>query len=415
MQETTAGMTARSALRPTDYLVLPLLCAAVFVSYIDRTNISVAAIAMQRQFGWNETEKGLVLSAFFMGYILSMVATGALANKYGGKRVLGIAVLWWSLFTILTPPAALKSLPILVMTRIALGLGEAAVFPAAINMIGRWVAPSLRSRAVSLMVSSLYIGTVFALPVTGRLVHSYGWPMPFYLFGAVGLVWTAIWFMAVGDGYRVEPPASLRREPIPWRRLLRLPPLWAIVVAHFSSNWLLYVLLAWLPSYFKHTFGVTLADAGLLSAAPWLTAFVMANLAGHLADLLLRRGRSPGHVRKLMQTIALGGSGISLLLLPGATSLGAGLLLMCCAAGAGAVSLSGFAPNCFDVAPRQADVIWGISNTFATVPGIVGVYATGWLVDRTGSFSAPFLLTAAIALLGALVYLVFASGERLID
>jgi len=169
---------------PVHYTIVLLLCAATFISYIDRTNISVAAIAMQSQLGWNETQKGLVLSSFFVGYLLMMVATGALAHRYGGKIVLGIAVVWWSLFTVLTPPAALISLPALVVARIALGLGEAAVFPASINLIGCWVPPLQRSRAVALLTSSLYLGTVIALPVTGWLVRDFGWPAPFYLFGA---------------------------------------------------------------------------------------------------------------------------------------------------------------------------------------------------------------------------------------
>jgi ACS family sodium-dependent inorganic phosphate cotransporter len=79
---------------------------------------------------------------------------------------------------------------------------------------------------------------------------------------------------------------------------------------------------------------------------------------------------------------------------------------MCCA---------GYAVNGFDIAPRYADVLFGISNTFATVPGIIGVAVTGWLVDRTGAYSAPFVVTAAVAVAGALVFLRFGSGRRQID
>ena len=178
---------------PRYYTVVLLLFAAVFISYIDRTNISVAAIAMQQDLGWTETDKGIVLSAFFIGYLLLMAASGALANRYGGWRVLGIAVIWWSAWTALTPPAAVMSLGALVLARMALGLGEAAVFPASMNMISRWVPPERRSRATALVISAISLGTVFALPVTGWLVRSYGWPLPFYLFGAIGLVWYAIW------------------------------------------------------------------------------------------------------------------------------------------------------------------------------------------------------------------------------
>jgi MFS transporter, ACS family, solute carrier family 17 (sodium-dependent inorganic phosphate cotransporter), other len=390
-----------------------LLCgAAVLISYLDRTNISVAAIPMQAQFGWTETAKGWVLSAFFVGYLAFMAVSGALANRYGGKIVLGAAVLWWSIFTALTPPAALVSFSALIAARIALGLGEAAVFPASVNMIGRWVPAANRTRAVALFTSALSVGTMISLPVTGWLVRDHGWPMPFYAFGGLGLVWAVAWFATVSSGRSpdVEPPTTDR--VIPWARLLRSRAVWAIIINHFCSNWALYVLLAWLPSYFKTTFNVSLANAGLLSAAPWAAYFVMANVGGAFADAMIAAGRSVTFVRKTMQIAALVGSGTFLLLVQTASSPGAGMLLMCGASGTLALCLSGFAVNSFDIAPRHADVIWGLANTAGTLPGIVGVYITGWLIDRTGSYNAPFFLTAAVGLVGAVVYLMNASGER---
>ena len=408
-----ARVTART--RPAWQTVVWLCGAAVLISYIDRTNISVAAIPMQAQFGWTQTAKGWVLSSFFIGYLAFMAASGALANRYGGKIVLGAAVLWWSLFTALTPPAALASFSALIAARIALGLGEAAVFPASVNMIGRWVPVAHRSRAVALFASALSVGTVISLPITGWLVRAYGWAIPFYAFGAVGLVWAVAWFAMVSSGRSpdVEPPRTDRT--IPWRRLLTSSAVWAIIINHFCSNWALYVLLAWLPSYFKTTFDVSLANAGLLSAAPWAIYFVAGNVAGWLADAMIARGRSVTFVRKTMQISALVGSGAFLLLLQTAATPGAAMLLMCGAAGSLAVSLSGFAANSFDIAPRHADVIWGLSNTAGTIPGIIGVTVTGWLIDRTGSFNAPFFLTAAVGLAGAVVYMIYASGVREID
>jgi ACS family sodium-dependent inorganic phosphate cotransporter len=371
---------------------------------------------MKEQFGWTETTKGFVLSSFFVGYLLLQVVSGTLANRYGGKIVLGVAVLWWSLFTMLTPPAAALSLSALIGARIALGLGEAAVFPASINMVGRWVPVANRSRAVALFASGLSLGTVVSLPLTGWLVREYGWPMPFYVFGIVGFVWVAVWAVRVGNGRGVEAePVPAERPPIPWRRIAHTPAVWAIVINHFCHNWSLYVLLAWLPSYFKTTFGVSVTNAGFLSAAPWLTSFVMANVAGHLADWMINRGRSPTFVRKLMQATGLLSVALFLLLVQTAGSPTTGMLLMCGATGTLALCMGGFTPNGFDVAPRYADVIFGISNTFATLPGIVGVAVTGWLVQRTGSYSAPFAVTAAVAAMGALVFLKFGSGRRQID
>jgi ACS family sodium-dependent inorganic phosphate cotransporter len=400
---------------PPWYNVVLLCTAAVFISYNDRTNISVASIQMKDQFGWNETMKGYVLSSFFVGYLAFMAISGALANRFGGKIVLGIAVLWWSAFTMLTPAAALISLPALLAARVALGAGEAAVFPASMNMVGRWVPIEHRSQAVALLTSGLSIGTMVSLPITGWLVRSYGWPMPFYAFGAVGIVWVLWWFAGVGSGRGTEVDAPAATRESPWKRLLSLPSVWALFVAHFCSNWSLYVLLAWLPTYFKTAFNVSLSDAGLLSAAPWLSYFIVANVGAYFADRMIRRGRSVTFVRKLMQVSALLGCSTFLLLLPQATTVAMGVFLMCGAGGTIALCLSAFAPNGFDIAPRYADVIWGISNTGGTVPGVVGVAITGWLIDRTGSFTAPFVLTAAISVFGAAFYLVYGSGEKKID
>jgi ACS family sodium-dependent inorganic phosphate cotransporter len=256
---------------------------------------------------------------------------------------------------------------------------------------------------------------MISLPITGWLVRAYGWPVPFYAFGAVGIVWALAWFTMVSSGRSpdVEPPATDRT--IPWRRLLESSAVWAIIIDHFCGNWALYVLLAWLPSYFKATFNVSLSSAGLLSAAPWAVYFVMGNVAGWLADAMIARGRSVTFVRKTVQIGSLVSCASFLMLLQLASTPVVAVVLMCGAAGALACSLAGFAANSFDIAPRYADVIWGISNSVASLPGIIGVTVTGWLIDRTGSFNAPFFLTAAVGLVGAVVYFVYASGERQIE
>jgi ACS family sodium-dependent inorganic phosphate cotransporter len=246
-------------------------------------------------------------------------------------------------------------------------------------------------------------------------VKSFGWPIPFYVFGLVGLVWAAFWFTKVKPGRGVPEESPHAPRDVPWSRLLKTPAVWAIVVSHFSSNWMLYMLLAWLPSYLKSARGFTLASAGLWSAAPWLASFVAANVAAHFAHNLLRSGRSATFVRKLMTSIGCFGGATFLLLLQTTGSPTIAVVLMCCASGSLACNFSGYAVNSFDIAPRHADVIWGISNTFATVPGIVGVAVTGWLVDRTHGYTAPFLLSALIAVTGGVVFLIAGSGERKIE
>ena len=137
------------------------------------------------------------------------------------------------------------------------------------------------------------------------------------------------------------------------------------------------VSLAWLPSYFRDVQGLSLTGAGLYSAAPWLSMFVVTNIAGWIADHLQSRGWSVLAVRKTMQTVGLLGGAVFLLLLREADSANAAVLLMCGALGIASFCISGFGTNHLDIAPKYAGVLMGITNTVGTVPGVVGVALTG--------------------------------------
>ncbi|MGR8919480.1 MAG: ACS family MFS transporter [Gammaproteobacteria bacterium] len=429
MSSTSEAATAATGGWQRRYTIITLCVLAVFVCYIDRVNISVAVIAMQETFGWSDTTKGYVLSSFFIGYMLFQVPSGWLANRYGGKLILGAAVLWWSVFTIITPAAAMISLPLLIVGRIAMGLGEAAMFPSAYNLYGRWVPPNERSRAVSMLIGGIPLGTLFALVVTGWLVEQFGWPSVFYIFGAAGVVWCLLWFARAANDPATDPrcaaaerdmlashaPPPKESTEIPWRTMLTTPAIWALLVNHFCSNWALYMLLAWLPSYFHGQLGLSIMSAGIYSAAPWLTMFVVGNLGGVLADKLHRGGMSLTAVRKLMQVTGLVGGAACLLAVQNVTETGPALALMCGALGLLAFTWSGFVPNHLDIAPRYADVLMGITNTAGTVPGIIGVAITGWLVDTTGTYASAFTLCAAVNIFGAVVWLFFATAKRVID
>lgn len=412
---------------PKRFTLIALSFIACLVCYIDRVAISVAVLAMQDTYGWSETVKGMVLSAFFVGYLLFQVPSGYLANRFGGRLVLGAAVLWWSVCTIVTPLAASLSLGVLLAARVAMGLGEAAMFPGAYNLFSRWTPPTERSRAVSLLLSGVPVGTVLALSVAGWIVARYDWPAIFYLFGAVGFVWAVCWFAKIHDSPATHPTISPQerallaenqqhdRPPVPWRALLRAPAVWALAVNHFCSNWGLYMLLTWLPSYFRDVQGLSIPSAGLFSAAPWLTMFVMVNVAAWFADRLVRGGLTLTTVRKVMQLIGLLGSAAFLLLARDVASPSTALIFMCGALGTLAFTWSGFAPNHLDIAPRHADVLMGITNTFGTIPGVLGVAITGWLLDVTGDYSMAFVLVAAINVLGAVVWVLFGTGRRVVD
>ncbi len=413
---------------PKRYSVVGLSFLAAFICYIDRVNISVAIIPMQQSFAWSETTKGLILSSFYIGYMLFQIPSGWLSNSLGGKLLLGTAVVWWSLMTMLTPAAATLSVGVLILTRIAMGMGEAATFPAAYKMFSQWVPAAERSRAVTLMVSGIPLGTLFALITTGWFVNQFGWPSVFYVFGSIGLIWFIFWHKFIVEKPETHPnisQAELQQihsscevsdtsaSAIPWRNILRSGPVWALIINHFCSSWGFYVLLSWLPSYFLSVHNLSIAQAGFYSAAPWLALFLVSNLAAWLADTAIAKGIDTTLVRKAMQSIGLLGSAVFFYLLQGTDSAEQAVLLLCCATGLLAFTWAGYLPNHLDIAPQYAGVLMGMSNTAGTLPGIIGVLITGWLIDMTNSYASAFNLAAAVSVLGAVIWLIAASGKRI--
>lgn len=405
-----------------------LLCTSGLVlAYTDRVNMAVAAIAMRDEFGWNQTVKGLVLSAFFVGYLLALLPAGLLAARFGGRRVLAVAAVWWSVCTLLTPLAASVSLPALIAVRIALGLGEAAVLPAVYDLFSRWVPTAERGRSMARFLGGTPLGQVAGFMGAGLLTAHYGWPASFYVFGALGLAWVVPWLRWVADrpaAVRGLAPderallaggaasrASAATSDVPWRRLLAAPALWAIVAAIFAGNWALFMLLSWLPSYFRDVHGLAIANTGLYSAAPWAAAFAGMQIAGGAADGMIRRRWRTLNVRRLMTAISLLGIASCLLWLREVRSADLALLLICLAMLLSGAGVAGSFVGPLDLAPRHAGVLIGFVNTLGTIPGIAGVAVTGWLIDVTHGYDAAFLVTAALAVAGTLVYLRHASAD----
>lgn len=402
---------------------------AVFICYIDRVSISVAIIPMAEHLNWDLKTQSLVMSSFFVGYLVMQIAGGRLADRFGGKIVLGLGVLLWSLFTFLTPPAAMAGLAILLLARIGMGMGEAVTFPSIYSLYGRWVPDAERSRAVALANSGIPAGTVFALITTPIIATTLGWEWVFYLFAAVGVLWWLIWQRTVAAIPAQQPGISadeLRiiaagtasgtaRGPAPWKLLLSSKSVWAIVIAHFCNNWSLYVLLSWMPTFINKGLGVDYASVGWLTMIPHLASFVSLNVAGGIADRMIRQGRDKTFVRKLMQSIGFGGISLSLLVVGYVDTVWLAITIMTLGSMLGAFVTGGFSVNHMDIAPRHAGTLMGITNTAGTIPGIIGIYVSGMILDATGSWVLVFQLAAAVTLFGLICYLLMASGQKQFD
>ncbi|MCP5178765.1 MAG: ACS family MFS transporter [Pseudomonadales bacterium] len=409
--------------------VVLLSFLAVFICYIDRVNISVAIIKMADTLQWDRTTQGFVMSSFFVGYLLLQIVGGSLADRFGGKVVLGVGVLAWSLFTVLTPFAAFAGLSVLILTRILMGMGEAVTFPSIYTMYSTWVPASERSRAVGRANSGIPTGTVFALITTPYIAEAWGWEWAFYLFGAVGLVWYVAWHRLVSAYPRQQQgisEAELRliesgttpdeaRGPTPWAKLLRCKAVWAIIIAHFCNNWSLYVLLSWLPTFINQGLGVDYHAVGWVTMIPHVASFIFLNVAGALADRMIRAGRDVTFVRKLFQTIGFGSIATALMVVGYVESVWAAITIMTIGNALGAFVTGGFSVNHMDVAPKYAGTLMGITNTAGTIPGIIGVSVSGMILSATGSWTLVFQVAAGVTLFGLVSYLLLASGERQIE
>ena len=420
----------RSRFWQTRYTVVAMSFAAVFVCYIDRVNISVAILPMAEEFGWDASTQGAILSSFFFGYLLMQLGGGWLADRFGGKLILALGVLIWSIFTIITPPAALFGLSILIVARIGMGLGEAVTFPSIYSIYSRWIPAEQRAKAVAFTNSGIPIGTVFALVVTPIIVLQLGWEWAFYLFGMVGILWIFAWQKWVTTLPEQHPTISADelehirnnaatsgtiKETPPFGMFLRNKAVWAIIVAHFCNNWTLYVILSWLPKYVNEGLGIAFAAVGIVSMLPHITSFLCLNIAGNIADRLIISGMDVTHVRKLMQTVAFGGLAICLFAIGHVDSAWAAIGILCLGKLFGAAGTGGFAVNHMDIGPRHAGTLMGITNTAGTIPGIVGVYVSGLILELTGSWALVFEVTAGVTIFGLIFYLLFASGDKQFD
>jgi ACS family sodium-dependent inorganic phosphate cotransporter len=351
---------------------------------------------------------------------------GWLANRYGGRAVLGVCLLLWSLFTLITPLAASVSLPVLIAVRILMGAGEAGLSPSALNLICRWAPEVVRARSIALFSSAASLGTLAALLLTGMIAQAYGWQMAFYIFGVLGMMLAIIWFRVIYDSPQQHPgisAAELEEAPvleesadkaIPWRLIFTSRATWAIFITYFCVNWSLYVFIAWLPSYFAKAQSLNFSEAGFFSALPWLSMAVFMVIGGWLSDYLIVKKVRVLTVRKLLTCGGLLGSGCAIFFMPMASSPLMAMLLMSGALSIVAFSYSGVVTNILDCLPEYSDVVFGVTNTLGSLPGIVGIAIAGWLVDTTGSYNSVFYLTLSVQITGAIVFFLFSQDKKLV-
>ena len=411
---------------------------AVYICMIDRIAISIAIIPMAEENGWSPTVQGAVMSAFFLGYVTLQIPAGYLSDRFGGKWVLGLGVLFWSLFTLLTPASAALGISILLACRFLMGVAEAVTWPSIYSLYSRWVHPDRRASAVGLMNSGISGGSVIALICTPWLISVWSWQGAFYLYGLLGILWFAIWTpiarsrpavkvdwdasaaaLANTTSVQDEDQAETLSQPVyprlTVRGMLRSRAVWAIAIAHICINWSLYLVLSWFPTFVNRELGADLQLAGFLALAPTLVSLIMAPTAGRLFDRLVARGADRLKIRRWMQSIAFLGITGAMLGITLTDSLVVSVTVITLSNALTAFSIGGFATNHLDIAPNQSGLLMGVTNTLAAVSSSLSVFVSGWIQTATGGWDAVFQTAAGVSLLGAVIYVRMSGVKREFD
>ena len=418
---------------PYRFKVVFLSFLAVFICYIDRVNISVAIIPMQQQFGWSELQVGLILGSFYIGYMITMTVGGYLADKYGGKKVLGYGLIIWSLLTIVTPFFAYAGIWWLIFVRILMGLGEGITFPSWHSIYARWIPFKERTRAVGFTNSGIAAGTVFGYVVAAIIISNYSWEWVFYSFGFLGIFWYFFWNKIVTsypeDNKNIseseliliknEAPSNSTPPSIPFLKLIKNGPFLAIAVATFCNNWALYTFLSYLPKFIN----APLIDGGMgieLGSNIFIYAILIPSLVsifslifgGFLADKLISIGYKVINVRKSVNSIGFFGSSIFLYLISLQSDLFSVVFLLCLINFCSGVCQGGFGVNHADLGPKYTGTLVGISGSIGMIAAIFSPMVAGLVLEVTNSWNLIFYICSGILVFGGLFYLKFASASK---
>eukprot|EP01018_Ginkgo_biloba_P034254 Gb_13175 [translate_table: standard] len=416
--------------------VVAMVALVMSLCNANRVVMSVAIVPLSATHGWTSSFAGIVQSSFLWGYLLSPIAAGALADHYGGKNVMAWGVAIWSLATFLTPWAADQSVWMLLAVRALFGIAEGVALPCMNTMISRWFPRTERATAVGLSMAGFHLGNVIGLLVSPTLMSQAGVFGPFITFGLLGFLWLSVWLPTMSNNPQFHPrisksellyiqdgsehSAKFSEKPVtersnrlpPFGLLLSKLPTWAIIVANVTNNWGYFVLLSWMPVYFKTVFNVNLKQAAWFSAFPWAMMAIAGYVAGACSDFLIQSGYTITLVRKIMQSIGFLGPGLALLALNAAQNPTVASAWLTAALSLSAFSQAGFLLNMQEIAPQYAGVLHGITNTIGTFAAIVSTIGTGFFVQWLGSFQCFLTLTAVLYFVTTIFWNLYATGER---
>lgn len=383
------------------WVMLLLIWLMMFVAYLDRINISVAGPTIQNALHISPTAFGAVLSAFTFGYAILQIPGGMLADKLGSKKLLVIALIWWTIFTGMTGMA--MSLGFLIVVRVLFGVGEGLENGAQFKLIGDFFPSKERSAANGLFLTSIALGPAVVAPLAVWLLKTVGWHSMFYWFIVPGLI------MAILIGILIpkKPENGVIHTEIrnrkglqaTWSDVMAHPTIWLAFFAYMFFNVAFWGFLGWMPSYLSQARHITLSALGMDASLPYWFGFLGLVILGFLGNKLLYRFRAS------MIAISYLLAGVFLYIAYTAGTVSGSVTGLCVAA---FFLYGGFGPIwgvALDLLPDELrGTFTGFVNFGGQIGGFVAPIVVGAIVSATKSYNGGFLfmigglVLAAIAL-----------------
>jgi ACS family glucarate transporter-like MFS transporter len=392
------------------------------VAYLDRTNISIASIQLMKEFGIDKIHLGWVLSAFLVGYAGFQVPAGWLAGRYGPRKTLTLALVWWGVFsaaTTLVSPRWGDILTQLIAVRLVLGMGEALMYPAANQFIASWIPPQERAKANGWLFAGVGVGAGLTPPIVTAIMIAYGWRASFWFSAVVGLAAALVWYLASRDHPEDHPsvsPAELtyiraglagvkpkHRGPVPWGAIFASKDVWLLTLSYFAFGYIAFIFLSWFFIYIADVRGLDLRRSALYSMMPFLAMTVCCLVGGVISDRLSQaKGLYAG--RCVFGCVAMLASAVFLAFGSEASNTLVASIILAGGAGALYLAQSPYWAITADIAGPNTGVVSGVMNMGGQVAGAITSSLTPWIALKFG-WNMAFYVAAALAVMGAVAWL----------
>ncbi|XP_023014226.2 putative inorganic phosphate cotransporter [Leptinotarsa decemlineata] len=424
-----------------------LFCCSV-VAYGSRTILNVAIVEMIPEDSvvkdyptypeWKD-HKNTVLSSFFWGYICLQVGAGQLAKNYGPKLFLGGAIFIGSLFSILIPVFGKQFGYIgVIVCRIIQGMTQGFMLPSTHNLLSSWAPLSERAKWGGIVYNGMALGNVIAMPLTGAICSTNaGWPVVFYLYGSLGMIWCTLWFIFAADKpakhkniskeerefieNNLDSKDDYSKIPTPWKSIFTSVPFITLIITHCAQNWGFWTLLTEIPSFLKNIMGLNIATNSSLSALPYLMMFLLGFVMSPIADMLIRKNIvSVTTSRKIFNTIGFAVPALALisLIFVEAGNKVATIVILVIAVGFNAGQLSGFNLNHIDLSPVHSGTLMAITNSTGAIASILAPLAvdlfrkiSGYEETDKQLWNIVFGTAGGVFLFGAVIFDLFATAN----